>query len=1238
MLSPPLPPQEEADQVARAGPQPKRTGRCFQTHRLPLLRWMALAILMLPIDWTSPATGQETQPIGAPEGTRSQPQGDGVVPSGPPSEGPTTTPPMPGDAKQLDQGQRDAEQRDAEQRDAGQREDRSDYRSPGAGSNAEGASPATASAADFGDLPPVLADQAIVPDAVYLLDQRGNRVLVPNFSFERWEQLERAIKGGRTNVGGALAPVAILSSQLRIEVRDAWAEFRWKLRARLSPSRVANGADPSSREVLTYPLRMDNLFQLESLNVSGLDEGRCELSADGYRLRVPPSTVEREFEVEGRFVGRVESVGNASQLAVRLPIAATNVELVVQRPNQNGYVSGRGNEVLERLTTDPTSTTFALQSNGGDFTIIWQDGAAGLEPGQLLDVTTNWTIEWTDPAGRPKASLQLALEDQLRELKSFDLRLPRDAVLQPSSLEGQAWVAESIASSDDGLPQWRFRRTGDDAGPATGNVQLELQLSPQLDDQGVGRLVLDGFDVVGSSRHRGQINVRTALNYQLRWVHSAAVRAPERSEAQTFRFNYDSTPLGLALRLVADQRELRLQPKHVLTIGTRTAELETTLEGIVATNVSGTVEVVLPGWTLRRVSAEDEAKDIASYFEYEQDTVRLDLAALTGGERRETGRFAITIRAERALEQDTSAVQIPLPIVRQVRGDAGRLPSGMPPVFVSVAPHLLSIVPEAGLQVIPDAKQIERDQLVALEKDRLSSEVPSGAQSVFRVPTTAATTFAGLIRPEQLRGAMEQTVSVRVDDERSSVNQQIELQIDEGLISGPQFIVRGGGELASAWSVKVNGRTVFHDVRKDESMNEVVLSIPGEQLARGRHALTLQWDGPPLGAVSSQWQGAVLPYALLRGEPTIPAVTKPLGLTTTDAWEARFNLGDERRISDEEDASTALLRRGTALEYRVADQDQNGAAVVDRVWLQTVVGRGQRRDRLILRTSAETQRLQLMLEDWPAETPIRVIVDDVVVREGTYDQGPLRIELPPLSSERIEDDGHLVEIWGWVAEPAGSSIWWQRVRPRIGGLLGVRQFYWQLVLPPDQHVLWTPASLGQSMTWQWRTLSIQRQPTMDDRSLAEWIGCRLEPSVPWGARYLYATVSTSDLRAVCVSRTTLWLFVAIPMLLVAVLVIYADVLRRPWWWLVLGVMIAGAASVAPDSALLLGQWGIIAMLPLVLAVGLRRLWEGPTATSLLPSARRGSRSDVVVPPASRSGDPIGVGGEIVAAGSGEAIP
>jgi hypothetical protein len=201
-----------------------------------------------------------------------------------------------------------------------------------------------------------------------------------------------------------------------------------------------------------------------------------------------------------------------------------------------------------------------------------------------------------------------------------------------------------------------------------------------------------------------------------------------------------------------------------------------------------------------------------------------------------------------------------------------------------------------------------------------------------------------------------------------------------------------------------------------------------------------------------------------------------------------------------------------------------------------------------------------------------------------------------------------------ISLPFTSRPHWGRMRfalPQLGDATPPQRWFWQLVLPPDEHVLIddpraTAAHRWIRSGWFWR-----RETPNAQRTLEQWTEASQQPPLPEGTnRYLYSSFeSPNQIQVYTCPRRWLVYGSSAALLLVSLALIYVRWLRHPLSLLLLAIGILALAWRFPATAVLVAQasvlGGIMGLIALLLAAVLQ-----PRPAVPVPTAPSGlSRSD-----------------------------
>jgi hypothetical protein len=328
-------------------------------------------------------------------------------------------------------------------------------------------------------------------------------------------------------------------------------------------------------------------------------------------------------------------------------------------------------------------------------------------------------------------------------------------------------------------------------------------------------------------------------------------------------------------------------------------------------------------------------------------------------------------------------------------------------------------------------------------------------------------------------------------------------------------------------------------------------------------------------------------------------VTAPQGvevqLRQKSAWSRPEEAGDWHQRHNGVHLASGDRQGEVVLRVRQRDR---GATVVERAWIQTLLAVAGRRERavfcvstrqneleLILPTEVDAQRMQAWLGPEAPE-------DREPVKVQSTPEGRLVVPLPPVSEPRRL----WLEIRYDFDDPRAGAGGVSVGLPGLGGDVTVRRIYWELLLPPSEHVIVMPGDLTAEIRWGWNGLFWGRNAVKDESELAAWSGADPRYAMPKGAnRYLFSSLGA--IRRCELRTASRWLIVLIAstaVLTAGLLLIYVPASRHPALLLVAGVVMIGISALFPEPALLTLQAAGLGMAMALLAALLyRTLSRGP---------------------------------------------
>lgn len=1117
--------------------------------------------------------------------------------------------------------------------------------------------------------------------AFLLLDEAGNPVIMPGMSFEKLDELQRMQQGWRQ-----LSELYTIESlEVRGRVVETIAEMTVTVRIDL---------EPTGDKWVTVPLRMGNFHRQGPADVSGIERYRLDLGKDGagYLLHLKSDT-RRNVVIALRVKG-VVSPPPSSAVEFRLPEAPSQVNIEVPLPGVSATVIGRGDEVLETKSQQNT-TEVALTSGGGIFSLRFGTQLPVVDTRPVLESESRILVDWQQADNAPIVSQEIAVRSGRGDLRRFELAIPPGVpLLQQPTIRGNSpfeiedrmdtdlggVLPGNENPSDDPLDLMQRRMIGVVPTGERGDSRVEIGIATQVrsaDGRPGGMITIQSVAVADAIEQTGEIEVRTPRDYRLRWTPQPWVTSQwdqpdaDSGSTRTYRFRFDRVPFELPLWLSARAKRLRVEGDYRLTFFDSLASLKLLLRTSGGVPDSRILALNVAGWRVQSTFVGGSTAPVQ--VDQIGDLLEIDLASLPSGG--ESDRIEITL--VRPFADSLDRVELSLP---QIASD---------PELVGTIASTLSVVTQADYRFIADlSSSLGIGDVLRAYGPGGSPESTSGASTTARPNEPIIENryaLPDISQPSRLAGFLV--------TERPRIAYQAEADIS---ISGNQLIEditwviypQGGlrGRFPVAWGRGESGRNEIPTINADSlrpdpshadvsrgSMprggddGEIVYRLPttplwtvtvdempavlragennehniiSDHLATGPHRVRLRRSRElpagffvdPSTSFAGRVAGVELPRpgvadVTLRG----PVTVRLRGDRGIDlVWREPQTNGAAQTGESITLASQPITE--LAVGVRRVNPRQEEPAVV-RAVLRSAVSRDTQHDYLIASVQGGGL-LRLPLQNAAADVLARATVN------GTPTE-VLRIDAQTCSVRLGEKGKHTVTVQIWA--PRQSSLIAEKIQPVLSLPTGTERFYWEIVTPQDDHLVWASPSTGRAMRWQFDRWRLYRQPVQTAAELATWAGASWETRLPPGNRYLFVGVDASGLQAVMMSRMAIWLIAGSAVLMVSCLLTYFPRARHPLLAVVGAVLLSGMTLLLPDASVIAGQVMLVAMLMVAVMAGVGYLLAPKRPTRVLvpasdravdradrSSVRSGSPSRGNVPNPTSQSAPSGQSGRLLA--------
>jgi len=938
----------------------------------------------------------------------------------------------------------------------------------------------------------------------------------------------------------------------------------------------------------------------------------------------------------------LERVAGQTELKLDLPRAAlSQVTLTVPDPKATATVNDGA--LLDAATHTAKETEFKVLGAERGFAIAWRkEGAdvAAVAPPQFEATGAN---DVRIGARGVHSDVQLTVRGFKARFDTFRMRLPVGASLTKDEQPG--YSIEELAADKDKEKKDR---------PAAGEGKLyEVRLREAAAAPAVIRFALDwpindrgaqpgfqiaGVELLGAARQAGHVAVRVDDDWQIAWNDLRQARRVDElpteldHDGTVAGFEYFGQPFLIEGRLLTRETHITVDPRYSVEVTPRQARLEARLTYHVRGAKAFAVEVALPGWVLDDV----EPRNV---FDADRVTVEDDKPLVIPLQQPTTGEITLVLRAHRELAADAKRVEFDLP---RPQADT------VAPVHLAVTPadNVVLTMGEASLQ------GLSRERPTATANGGGAKPATKGKHPFLFRGDGSEQRFAADLRVQSRVLWASVHSRLHLEAERASVEETINFQItnepvDQLLLDAPRPVA----ELMEAGrlEIKVDGVAIpavplddapLADDGTLETTQRLRLSLPAPLLGPCQLTLKYPLDVEPFapGVGVPLNVPLVMPVDAELSDNEFEVVTGPgvKAQSRDDRWTVEPQaaaLPGHASVKLKSSVPTAEVVLSAHLEERKSHEP----TAVQMAWFQTRLAGGERWERAVFQFTSGENRLPLRLPSGADLAQCRVVLDgaNVAVPPDAEREG---LQLPLAAATRR----HVLDVSYRLTSHDAQRGHISLAPPLLGANLWIRQTYWQLVLPRDEHLVFWPSDLSGEFAWRLRGLGLVRESTVEQHDLESWSEASTLPDAPAETnRYVFSAVGPIHaLDVYTANRTLLVLLGSGAVLGVGLALLYLPKLRQPALLWVGGLALAVAAMLCPEPALLVAQAAILGALLVLLAVVLHRTMHrrqsqsfvvragpsaiidpGSTRTHLRSGQSAGSAEPVAVEMSASEGEP-----------------
>ncbi|MEE8452616.1 MAG: hypothetical protein V3R99_11900, partial [Thermoguttaceae bacterium] len=824
-------------------------------------------------------------------------------------------------------------------------------------------------------------------------------------------------------------------------------------------------------EWVRVPLRLDAAILRETAEFKGSGEYCLDVDRDadgksrgGYVCWIR-GLGDQPHELTLKMLVPVTSIGQVSRLRLLAPRAtASDLTFTVPVANATGRVSDGAR--LEPPSDDSGETVFTVRGLGGNFELTWQEKAEQVAQ-QLAVLKAEGSILVRIDRLRIDTTANLSVTSFDTPFDQFRVRLPQGAELVPLSPTG--YSVEEISAD-----LVEVRLDGKTSGP------VEVRLATTRSIQPSQSFELGGFEVVSSSgqsaqRQSGHVDVVADSDWQVLWgSKSGAARVePSPHEGVVAGFDYFVQPYSLSARLTPRETRIALEPEYLLLVGAAEVRLEANLKYNVRGAKAYELDFALPAGWIYDDSGPSDVVDTDGVSVADTNAISLPLLQPA------TGKIELTVHAHWPIPQRSDRLELPLP----------------KPQFNSPGPAVV-IVPDDDIELIPD-----HERMIGLIHQQIDPQMqlPLRQQApLFYRGETSDAVFAAGLQVHSQSTTVEVSSHVDLQPQAAKVEQELNYTIKYE--PADHFTIRIPRELAIAGGLKFlhEGKLlpppidVSDDVGvggEDQESKTVRKQIIMPQGQIGSCKLVVQYSVPSYKVSPNEPTRISIPLVMpdegelllnrldvsAGPEIEVAACPGPWNAAETGAPES-----DLRRLSLSAKEPTEQVELQVALE----DGRNEGATVVERAWVQTSLTDSARQDYAVFSFTSSRSELRVAMPHGATIDRMEVRLDDARLTVRQDDEG--RLIIPLFDDELLHHYVLELRLHFPLQRPAPGRM--SIEIPELGDDVWIRRLYWELVLPPDEHVMFAPKGFTSECNWEWSGYFWGRQPLLGPSQLETWAG------------------------------------------------------------------------------------------------------------------------------------------------------
>ncbi|MCE9607173.1 MAG: hypothetical protein K8U03_19990 [Planctomycetia bacterium] len=856
---------------------------------------------------------------------------------------------------------------------------------------------------------------------------------------------------------------------------------------------------------------------------------------------------DQPHEITLKTVTALEQVSGQHRLRLSLPRAWTS-SLALAVPEVNVVAQVSTGAVLDSVAAEPKGSRIKASGVGGAFQLTWGVIESASRRIQVLLEAKADVLAVVD-ARSISYETEMTVNSFGGEFDRFQVQLPPSSVLVEEKLADIEFTQKPPKSKTDRTVVVEVRRISGSAKSMT--VKLKALRSLEQSKGGQNMFDFGGFEVLDAVRQWGFLGVVVEGDWQILWGERSRVRqvdaAPEflRGREGASIFEYYGRPFSLLARLVPRETRVSIDPEYVVDITPKSAFLTAKLKYRVGGAKVFALPIQMLDWQVDEVGPAEIVNTKAVVLG-QSDPLTIALLQPSIGD------FEIKIRAHRELPADVKSISLALP----------------KPQANVVGPATFTVEAADNVELSP------RDSLHTGLTRRKRSDVKSagGGSSWSYSADSADATFTADVRSLSRRIHVRANSQLTLSREGGQARQTFTYIVTRERLDALEFDVPIRLTDKGRLELKLAGEPISWVVVEEDAGNpnkpaRIRVHLPTARL--GTFDITASYPIPEEQAVAQASVALRIPLlAPVDGEldeNELRIVEVP-GLTIQhfdETW---------RKAPDKQDTTTGARRElvlrsaaagpETMLGVRWDDPAPTNDALVERLWIQTIMMGSVRQERAVFRftSSAPTVELRLPAGATGATATVNGSIADFA---EPISQRSLVLRLPANARERefVLDLRYRV-----VATELGP--WATFDPPTIEHVAAVRNVYRQVALVADQYLLDASDAYVPEYTWTWDGIFLVRRPPLSQADLENWCGARHETPLPERANvYLFSSFGAApEFSATTVRRTVIVLGASGIVLVYCLCLLYFTWLRHPALLILLAIGVAAGGAMFPGFA------------------------------------------------------------------------